>query len=104
MLIRAMAGALVLAVLGAVSIASANEVPAADATTAAIPAPAQAAQAPAAAKPASNEERMVCKAERTIGSNRVQRVCRSVAQIEREREAARSQMGKAQVCSTCGGE
>lgn len=67
-------------------------------TQAAAPTPPAArAATPRVAKPESDDERMVCKAERTIGSNRVQRVCRSAAQIEREREAARSQLDKAQV-------
>lgn len=56
------------------------------------------------AKPQVAEEgRMVCKAERTIGSNRVQRVCRTAEQVRREREAAREVLDKRAICSTCGG-
>jgi hypothetical protein len=51
----------------------------------------------------AEEERMVCKAERTIGSNRVQRVCRTAEQVRREREAAREALDKRAICSTCGG-
>ncbi|WP_460822136.1 hypothetical protein [Lysobacter olei] len=73
------------------------------------PASVQDAPAPApAAEPAKREvaqdERTVCKVERTIGSNRTQRVCRSSEQIRREREAAREAMEKRGVCSTCGGD
>lgn len=37
----------------------------------------------------AENERMVCAYERTIGSNRKTRVCKTVAQITREREEAR---------------
>lgn len=91
--------ALAFAFAGAAGPASATD------AQAAMPAPAATpAATPPVANPVSNEERMVCRAERTIGSNRVQRVCRSVAQIERDREAARTQMSKSQICSTCGGD
>ncbi|WP_156962962.1 hypothetical protein [Aerolutibacter daejeonensis] len=60
-----------------------------------------------AAEPAKQqvveEGRMICKAERTIGSNRVQRVCRSAEQVRLEREAAREALDKRAICSTCGG-
>lgn len=82
------------AVLGVVFPALADENQAPPVSPTAVPAP---AVAPATVKPAPEEDRMICKAERTIGSNRVQRICRSAAQIEREREAARSELGKAQV-------
>lgn len=65
------------------------------------PQPAPAAEP--AKKQVAEEERMVCKAERTIGSNRVQRVCRSAEQARRDREAAREVMDKRSICSTCGG-
>lgn len=69
--------------------------------------PLSAPQSAPAAEPAkqkvAEEERMICKAERTIGSNRVQRVCRSAEQIRREREAAREALDKRAICSTCGG-
>lgn len=64
-------------------------------------------QPASAAEPAkqqvAEQERMICKAERTIGSNRVQRVCRSAEQVRRDREAAREAMDKRAICSTCGG-
>ena len=34
-------------------------------------------------------DRMVCRRERTLGSNRITRVCRTAAQMELEREQAR---------------
>lgn len=37
----------------------------------------------------AEDERMVCTRERKMGSNFTQRVCRTVAQLRREREAAR---------------
>lgn len=37
----------------------------------------------------AEDERMVCTRERKVGSNFTQRVCRTVAQLRREREAAR---------------
>ena len=38
------------------------------------------------------EQKLVCKKERSIGSQMVKRVCRTQAQIEAEREAARQGM------------
>ena len=35
------------------------------------------------------EQKLVCKRERSIGSQMVKRVCRTQAQVEAEREAAR---------------
>jgi len=43
-------------------------------------------------------ERTVCTRERTIGSNRVTRVCRSSAQMKEDRERARDQMEDRPVC------
>lgn len=37
----------------------------------------------------AEDERMICTRERKMGSNFTQRVCRTVAQLRREREAAR---------------
>jgi hypothetical protein len=37
----------------------------------------------------AEDERMVCTRERKVGSNFTQRVCRTVAEMRREREAAR---------------
>lgn len=39
-------------------------------------------------------ERMVCRRERTIGSNRITRVCRTEAQMEAERELARDELDR----------
>ena len=39
-------------------------------------------------------ERMVCRRERTIGSNRITRVCRTEAQMEAERELARDEFDR----------
>lgn len=56
------------------------------------------------AKPqVAKEERMICKAEKTTGSNRIQRVCRSAEQIRRERDAARQSLDKRSICANCGG-
>lgn len=99
MRMRSMMVAAAFALVGGLSPVSADETAAPSATPSVTPAPV----APAPAKPSDDEERMICRAERTIGSNRMTRVCRTAAQIEREREAARSQMGKTQICSTCGG-
>lgn len=41
-----------------------------------------------------DDERLVCTREKTLGSNRVTRVCRTKAQMEAEREFARQQMLK----------
>jgi len=37
-------------------------------------------------------ERMICTREKTLGSNRTTRVCRTAAQMEEQREFARQQM------------
>jgi len=39
-------------------------------------------------------ERMVCRRERTIGSNRITRICRTEAQREAEREMARDELDR----------
>lgn len=39
------------------------------------------------------QERKICRQEKKLGSNRPTRVCRTAAQIEREREMAQQQMG-----------
>lgn len=41
---------------------------------------------------AANDERMICHREKTIGSNRTTRVCRTAAQVERARAQARQQV------------
>ncbi len=40
----------------------------------------------------AEDERMICTREKTLGSNRTTRVCRSAAQMEEQRELARQQM------------
>jgi len=44
-------------------------------------------------------ERMVCNYHKTIGSNRKTRVCKTAAQIERDREEARQQLSKPGICA-----
>lgn len=46
-----------------------------------------------------DDERMVCSYQKTIGSNRKTRVCKTAAQLEREREEARERMSKPGVCA-----
>ena len=53
-----------------------------------------AAQAKAVAMNAE-DERMICTRERKMGSNFTQRVCRTVGQLRREREAARDGLRRA---------
>ena len=98
MRMRAFFVALAFAFAGVAGPASAIDAQAA--TPAAAEAP---AGTPPAANSVSNEDRMVCKAERTIGSNRVQRVCRSAEQVRLDREAAREALDKRTICGTCGG-
>jgi hypothetical protein len=43
----------------------------------------------------AEDERMVCTRERKMGSNFTQRVCRTVGQLRREREAARDGLQRA---------
>jgi hypothetical protein len=54
----------------------------------------RAASAPAAAdtKTASQDDKLICEVERPVGSNIPKRVCRTQAQIDREREAAQEKM------------
>jgi hypothetical protein len=56
---------------------------------AATVASAQDAPPPTKTEPAKAEQKLICKRERSIGSNMVKRVCRTEAQVEAEREAAR---------------
>lgn len=63
------------------------------------PAPAAAPETPATpapAAPAADPNEQVCKVERQIGSNKLKRVCRTRAQIDAEREAAREAIGREQ--------
>ena len=48
--------------------------------------------APAAAKTASDDDKLICEMERPVGSNIPKRVCRTQAQIDRERETAQDTM------------
>jgi hypothetical protein len=48
----------------------------------------------------AEDERMVCEYRKTIGSNRKQRVCMTVAQQRAQREAARELMSRGS-CSDC---
>ena len=45
----------------------------------------------------AENERLVCEYTRTIGSNRKQRVCRTVEQIRTEQERAREQLNSSDV-------
>jgi len=57
----------------------------------------------AAATPAveeSDDERMVCTYEKTIGSNMKKRICKTVAQRNKEREDSRDAMNRSR--SSCG--
>ncbi|TWI13621.1 hypothetical protein [Aerolutibacter ruishenii] len=42
----------------------------------------------------AEDDQVICRAERSLGSNRIQRVCRSAEQVRREREAARQALEK----------
>lgn len=68
--------------------------PVAEAATAAPTTAAAVNPAPAGVPPA--EEKLQCRRERILGSNRTQRVCTSAAQRERERNAARDALESAQ--------
>ena len=43
-------------------------------------------------RPSADQERMICRSEKPIGSNRAVRVCRTRAQMEEERERSRETM------------
>ena len=49
----------------------------------------------------AEDERMVCERRRILGSNRKERVCKTVAQLREEREAARSVMESRGTCIDC---
>ncbi|OHE84747.1 MAG: hypothetical protein A2190_04105 [Lysobacterales bacterium RIFOXYA1_FULL_69_10] len=54
----------------------------------------------------AEQERLVCTREKTIGSNRITRVCMTVAERERKREEANRAWQRGSVCSEgrgCGG-
>lgn len=50
----------------------------------------------AAAAPAADPNEKVCKVERELGSNKLKRVCRTRAQIDAERDAARETLTREQ--------
>lgn len=56
----------------------------------------QAMHAESTADTAGDPDRMVCHVEKTIGSNLAHKVCRTAAQLERERELSRDGLSKAQ--------
>lgn len=58
--------------------------------------PAASAAAPSTAAAPVDPDEKVCKVERDIGSNRLKRVCRTRAQIENERAAAREALSREQ--------
>jgi hypothetical protein len=47
----------------------------------------------------AEDERVVCKSEKPTGSNRAQRICRTVAQMREEREASERLIDRRAVCS-----
>ena len=52
----------------------------------------------------SNPQQVICKRETTTGSYTTKRVCRTVAQIEAERESARKAMAQRRGVNTGGGQ
>lgn len=51
----------------------------------------------------AEDDQMVCERRPILGSNRKERVCRTMAQMKREREAARAQIESQAICSDCKG-
>lgn len=51
----------------------------------------------------AEDERIVCERRQILGSTRKERVCKTVAQLRQEREAAREQMDQRGGCSDCRG-
>lgn len=51
----------------------------------------------------ANDDRMVCQLQKTLGSNRKERVCRTAGQIRAEREAVRDQLDRGGMQSVRGG-
>lgn len=49
----------------------------------------------------ASDERLVCERRRVLGSNRKERVCKTVAQLREEREAARNAMDGRSICMDC---
>jgi hypothetical protein len=50
----------------------------------------------------AEDERMVCNREKTLGSNRAQKVCKTVAQIREEKEEARRNLNSGCAGGVCG--
>lgn len=50
----------------------------------------------------AQDERMVCTREKTLGSNRAQRVCKTQRQIDEEKEYARMNMNSGCIAGVCG--
>lgn len=50
----------------------------------------------------AESDRMVCSREKTLGSNRMQRVCKTMAQIEAEREFVRRNKAAGCGAAVCG--
>lgn len=86
MMFRALA--LALLVTTAPAFAGPNDAVPPAATPAAAEAPAEAAK--------SDQDEKVCKLERQLGSNKMKRVCRTRAQMEIDREAAREALSREQ--------
>ena len=49
----------------------------------------------------AEDDQLVCERRQILGSNRKERVCRTMAQIKRERENARTQIESRGICSDC---
>ena len=54
------------------------------------------AQSGAATGVAADDQKLICQMERPVGSNIPKRVCRTQAQIDRERESAQDKMREMQ--------
>lgn len=50
----------------------------------------------------AEDDRMVCYREKTLGSNRMQRVCKTAAQLREEREYARMNLNRGCAAGICG--
>lgn len=51
---------------------------------------------PPVAAPADDGDKLICRTEKKIGSNRPERICRTKAELQREREHADTQMRRPQ--------
>ena len=66
--------------------------------TVAPPVPATGAGSTASAQTAADDGKLICKREKATGSKLGKRVCRTAAQIEAEREAARASLDNSSRC------